>query len=308
LLQALPIKTAFAQEYPSRPIRVIVPTATGTATDACTRYLARALQSDLNQQVIVENKPGGDGVIATDFVHRSPADGYTLLSSFASHYIHQWVGKVSFDAVNDFVPIIRYGATAVVLAVASNSPFRSLRELIDAAQKNPDQLTYASAASTSTMCAALLESMAGVKLRLVPYKSSPQSVIDAASGMVNMTFAGVAAALPLVQSGRVRILAVSTPRRWYNLPEVPTMDEGGVAGFDLAVPTWIFAPRGTPSPVILKLSETLTRAASSTEFRDFARNTGLDVDVQGHQVAQAAGPAELAKWGRLVSLAKLSPT
>lgn len=306
-LQALPFSSAFAQEFPSKPIRVVVPTAPGTATDACTRYLANALQTELRQPALVENKAGADGLIATEFVFKSPADGYTLLSGYAAHYIYQWMGKVPFDAVNDFVPIVRYGSTAVALVVPMNSPFRSVRDLIEAAKQNPGLLSYASAAPTSTMCAALLENMAGIKLRMIPYKSSSQSVIDASSDLVNMAFAGVSASLPLVQSGRVRVLSVSTSKRWFNLPDVPTMAEAGVPGFELAVPTWIFAPRGTPVAAINKLSGTLTRIALTPEFREFARKQGLDVDVQDHAAVQAAGPAELAKWGQLVSLANLKP-
>lgn len=295
---------ALAQEgpYPSKPIRIIVPIAAGTATDAGARYLANELAKVLGTTVIVENKVGADGMIGTEFVAKSAPDGYTLLSTFAIHYIHQWMAKVSYDAVRDFEPVARYGQTAVVLVVAANSPMRSVKDVIEAAKQKPEQLSYASAASTSTMAAALMENMTGTKLRMIPYKSSPQTVVDVAANIVDLTFAGIAAAMPLIQSGRVRALAVTTGKRSVNLPDIPTMAESGLAGYDFSSPNWILAPRGTPAPIVNKLSEALVRVASAPEFKEFARTKGFDVDVQNAAAAKAGAAAELEKWGRLVEM------
>lgn len=302
---ALPLNEAFAQEYPARLIRIIVPIAAGTATDGSARYLANALSKALGATVIVENKIGADGTIGTEFVAQAAPDGYTLLATFAIHYIHQWMQKVSYDAVRDFEPIAQFGQTAVVLVVAADSPLRSLRDVVEAAKQRPGQLSYASAASTSTMAASLMENLAGVKFRMIPYKSSPQSVIDAASGVVDMTLAGVAAALPLIRSGRARALAVTTARRSQNMPDVPTMAESGLAGYDFSSPNWMFAPRGTPPAIIARLSEEITRIAATPEFRQFAQTQGFEVDIHTAAAVKAGAAAELEKWGRLVTLSNV---
>ncbi len=304
-LGALPLTSVFAQQYPNKPVRIIVPVAAGTSTDGAARFLANALSKVLGGPVLVENKVGADGMIATDFVAKSPADGYTLLSTFAIHYIHQWMEKVPYDAVRDFEPITQYGQSALVLVAAADSPLRSVRDVVEAAKQKPGKLSYASAASTSTMAASLMENLAGIKFRMIPYKSSPQSVVDTASGVVDMAFTGLAASLPLIRSGRVRALAVTTGKRSLNLPDVPTMAESGLVGYDFSSPNWIMAPRGTPAPIVNSLSEALARIASSPEFKPFALTQGFEAEVQAAATAGAHAAGELEKWGRLVAMSNL---
>ncbi len=307
VLGALPLTSAFAQSYPSKPVQIIVPIAAGTATDGAARYMANALTKELGGTVLVENKVGADGAIATDFVSKAAPDGYTLLATIAIHYIHQWMGPVPYDAVRDFEPIARFGQSAVVLVVGADSPFRSLRDVIEAAKQKPGQLSYSTAASTSAMAAALVENMTGVKFRAIPYKSSPQSVVDTAAGIVDMSFTGAAASLPLIRSGRVRALAVSLSKRSSNMPDVPTMAEAGLAGYEFSSPNWIMAPRGTPAPIVSRLSDAITRIASTPEFKEFARIQGFEVDVQDAATAKAGAAAELEKWRRLVTISNLKP-
>lgn len=296
---------SFAQENASRTVRLVVPAAPGTATDSGARYLATALGKSLGVPVVVESKVGADGVIATEFVAKAPPDGNTLLVTFAIHYMHQWMQKVPYDAVRDFEPVARYATTQGVLVVAANSPLRSVRDVIEAARQKPGQLAYASAASSSTMMAALLENTAGVKLRMIPYKSSPQSVIDASTGVVDMTFAGIAASLPLIRAGRVRALAVTSARRSANLPDIPTMAEAGLADYDFSVVNWIMAPRGTPPATINRLSQEILRIAGAPEFREFAVPQGFEPSLLDAAALKAAAPAELEKWGRLIRMANL---
>jgi len=292
---------ARAQDFSSKPIRIVVPAAAGIGTDAAARYLGAGLSKALGTPVVVENKVGADGMIGTDFVAKAAPDGHTLLFTFAIHYIGQWMEKVPYDAVRDFEPVARYGQTAVVLVTAANSPFRTVKDLVDAAKQRPGMLTYGSAAPTSQMAAVLLEGMAGIKLRHVPYKSSPQSSIDTASGLLDVTFGGISASLPLLKSGRLRALAVTTAKRSLILPDVPTMAEAGLRGYDFSSPNWVFAPRGTPPAAVAKLSEILTRLAGTPEFRDFATAQGFEADVQDAATVKAGAAAELEKWGRMVA-------
>ncbi len=307
VLGALPLHSAFAQDYPSKPIRIVVPIAAGTSTDGAARYMANALSKVLGGSIVVENKIGADGAIATEFVAKSPPDGYTLLTTIASHYIGPWMQKLPYDAVRDFEPIMRYAQSPIVLVVAADSPLKSVRDVIEAARQKPGQLSYATAASTSAMAAALMENLSGVKFKAVPYKSAPQSVIDTASGVVDMAFVGIAASQALLQSGRLRALGITTGKRSVILPDVPAIAESGpeLASYDFASPIWIFAPRGTPPAIVNKLSEEFTRIASAPEYREFAKKQGFDVAVQDAATVRAGAAAELEKWGRLVELTSM---
>ena len=311
LFMALPaissfsLGTAFAQNYPQKPVKIIVPIAPGTATDGAARHLANGLGPLIGGTVVVENKMGGDGMIAGDFVAKSPPDGYTLLAAIAPHYINYLLKTAPYHPVNDFEPILQYGRTPVVLLTSAGSPLRSFRDVIENAKQKPGELSYATAASSTAMAASLVETMAGVKFRRIPYTSSPQAVVDTVSGVVDLTFAGVAAALPLVRSGRVRALGATWKSS--SLPEVPTFSELGLTGYDCTSPNWIFAPRGTPAAIIERLSDGLVRVASTPEFKQFALLQGFEVDVLPAAAVKAGATKELEKWGRLVTLSNLKP-
>ena len=238
---------AQAQSYPSKPVRLIVPFPAGGATDLFARTLSQKISEKLGQSLVVENRPGAGGTLGSDLAAKANPDGYTLLLSTSStHSIGPNLNpRMPYDAVRDFEPVARYGQTAVVLVVAANSPLRSVRDVIEAAKQKPEQLSYASAASTSTMAAALMENMTGTKLRMIPYKSSPQTVVDVAANIVDLTFAGIAASMPLIQSGRVRALAVTSATRSPLYPDTPTMKEGGYPELEAGAWYGVFAPAGS---------------------------------------------------------------
>ncbi len=304
VIAAVPLRSAFAQDYPSKPIRIVVPIAAGTSTDGASRFLAEALSKVLGGSVVVENKIGADGAIGTDFVAKSPPDGYTLLSTIASHYIAHWMQKIPHDPVRDFEPILQYGQSPIILVTAANSPLNSVQDVIDAAKKRPGEVSFATAASASAMSGAQMEKLAGIKLKAVPYKSAPQSVVDTASGIVDLAFVGISAARSLLQAGRVRALAITTAKRSQILPDVPSLAET-LPGYDLSSPIWVFAPRGTPPAIVNKLSDALTRIASTPEFKEFANKQGFDAYVQDAATVKAGAAAELEKWGKLVEMTNL---
>jgi tripartite-type tricarboxylate transporter receptor subunit TctC len=302
MLAILP--TAFAQDYPNRPIKVIVPVTAGSGTDATARFFGHALAKAWGATVVVDNKPGAGGAIGTDFVAKAPADGYTLLFTYAAHYSNQWVMKTNFDAVKDFEPVARLATSTLIIATNPKSKFRTLQDLIAAAKQKPGAVSYASAGlgSTGHMVGALLSAMAGIELNHIPYKAASQVPVDASSGLVDFMIGGLASALPLVKGGRLRVLAVTADKRSANIPDVPTVAEAGLPGYENSSPIWMIAPQGTPQPIINKLSDALVKIASTKEFRDYCVLQGIEDDVQPAAKAQADAPAELAKWRRLVEL------
>ncbi|MFT3814882.1 MAG: tripartite tricarboxylate transporter substrate binding protein [Acidovorax sp.] len=297
---------AFAADFPDgRPIRIIVATGVGSGSDLTARQIAVGLGKDLNTPVIVDNKTGAGGVIGTDYVAKSPPDGYTLLGTYAQHYTNQLVQKTPYDAVKDFEPIARIASSALVISVAVNSPYKTLKDVIEAARKRPGTITYGSSGNgtTSHMAAALFEHMAGIKLNHIPYKAPGQVALDAAAGQLDLSFNGMSSVVPLIKGGRLRPLAVTTAQRSQSLPDVPTVAELGYPGYEAASPIWIFAPRGTPQPIVNKLSEAVVRQAQTPGFKDLCLNQGLEVDIQTAAVAKAAGPGEFEKWRKLMAVA-----
>lgn len=297
---------AFAADWPDgKTIRIVVATGVGSGSDLTARQIATGLGKELNTPVIIENKTGAGGVIGTDFVAKAAPDGYTLLGTYAQHYTNQLVQKTPYDAIKDFEPIARIANSALVISVAANSPYKTLKDVIEAAKQKPGFITYGSSGNgtTSHMAAALFEHMAGVKLNHVPYKAPGQVALDAAAGQIDLSFNGMSSVLPLIKGGRLRPLAVTTPQRSQSLPDVPTVAELGHPGYEAASPIWIFAPRGTPQAIVNKLSEAVVRQAQSQGFRDLCLNQGLEVDIQNAATAKAVGPAELEKWRKLMSVA-----
>lgn len=297
---------ALAADFPDgKPIRIIVATGVGSGSDLTARQIAAGLLKDWNSPIVVENKTGAGGVIGTDFVAKAPPDGYTLLATYAQHYTNQLVMKTPYDAVRDFEPVARIANSALAISVAANSPYKSLKDVIEAARKKPGIITYGSSGNgtTSHMAAALFEHMAGIKLNHVPYKAPGQVALDAAAGQIDLSFNGMSSVLPLIKGGRLRALAVTTAQRSQSLPDVPTVAELGYPGYEAASPVWIFAPRGTPQPIVNKLSDAITQAAKAPAFKELCLNQGLEVDIQDAATAKAAGPGELEKWRKLMSVA-----
>lgn len=295
---------AVAQDYPSKPIRVVVPVTAGSGSDATARFVSNALGKAWGATIFVDNRPGAGGALGAAEVAKAAPDGYTLLFNYAAHYSNPWVLKTSFDAVKDFEPVARMANSTLIIATRPDSPLRNLRDLLAAAKAKPGQISYASAGigSTGHMAGALLETMAGVTFNHVPYKAASQVPVDASTGQVDFMVGGLASSLPLIKGGRLRVLAVTTDKRSASLPDVPTVAEAGVPGYENSSPIWMFAPRGTPQAIVNKLSTALTRIAATPEFRAYAFGQGIEVDIQTAAVAKADAAAQSAKWRKLVEL------
>ncbi|AJG22440.1 tripartite tricarboxylate transporter substrate binding protein [Cupriavidus basilensis] len=304
-LATLPL-SALAQAYPSRPVRFIVPLSPGSGTDVVARYMSAELTKTMGGSFVVENRMGASGIIGTDLVAKAPADGYTILFNYAAHYSNQFVERTPYDAVGDFEPIARLATSAMVLVTAANSPLHTVRDLITAAKRKPDELSYGSPGNGTTpqMAAALMSNMAGIRMNHVAYKAPAQVAIDVAGGQLDAGFGGVATSLPLVKAGRLRVLAVTSKQRSGYFPDAPTLDEAGLKGYELVTPIWAFARRGTPQAIVTQLSDAMTRAAAAPAFKAFCISQGLEVDIQDAARARANAPAELERWKHLVALSQ----
>ncbi|NML44843.1 tripartite tricarboxylate transporter substrate binding protein [Ramlibacter sp. G-1-2-2] len=302
-LAASVLQPALAQDWPTRPVTFLEPYGPGTNLDAITRYLAATMGAQWKQAVVVENKAGANGVIGTEQVARSPADGYTWLFTGPGHFTNEvLMGKVPFDSIKDFKPVARLASVMLVLVVPANSPYKTVKDIIEAAKKHPGKLTYASAGSGSAqhLSAAAFQQAAGVQFLHVPYKTQAAALTDAVAGQVDFTFSALATTKAQIESGRVRALAVTGPRRSQSLPQLPTVAEAGLPGYEFFSFNAVFVPAGTPDAIVRKFSDALSVATRTPEFAELAKAQGFESDFADAQAWTAAVPAEKKKWQDLI--------
>ena len=251
-----------AQDYPSRTVKLVVPYAPGGGTDIVARLVAQKISEAWGKPVIIENRAGGNGFIGSEYAMRQPADGYTLLVSIAStHATAQFLfPKLPYDPFRDFLPVTQLALSPVVLLANPSQPWKSLRDLVEAARVQPTHYGTFGHGSTAHMYGELLNLNAGTKLIHVAYKGSGPALIDLMGGQIPAALLDIAATKPQIVAGKVRALAVTGPRRWQALPEVPTFAEAGFPGFEVVGWFGVFAPVGTPRAVIAKVAAEMTRA------------------------------------------------
>jgi len=291
------------QGWPSRPIRMVVPLSPGGFADVPGRILAARLSSLLGYNVFVENRPGAGGTIGADFVAKSAPDGYTLLFTGTPHVISAWVyKKLPYDPLKDFEPVALVASGPYVLVVNPQLPVHSIRELIAAAKAQPGKIDYASSGNGSAqhLVSALFASMAGIELNHVPYKGSGPAMQDLLGGQVKVSFAGIPNVLPHVKAGRLRALAVSTPQRSPDLPDVPTAAEAGVPGYQATLWLNLAAPAGTPGEIVQRLYAETAKALQDAELQQSFRAAGVEASPMSPQELAGFMRAEYEKWGKVV--------
>ena len=301
---------AWAQAYPARSVKIVVPATPGGAIDLIARTLAEKLTPALGQPVVVENKPGAANNLGTDFVAKSPPDGYTLVIVASSHATNKHMYKnLPFDPVKDFEPVVYTHVVPLLLAVHPSVPAKNVQELVTWVKANPDKAIYASSGPGSSlhMAAELFMSMSGTKMHHVPYKGSSAAHPDLLSGRTVMIFDTITAIRGHVKAGTVRGLAVTTLSRSSAMPELPTIDESGLKGYDAATWGGILAPAGTPKDVVAKLNGAINTALKQEDVR--ARLTGAGIEIQGGTPEHFGNviKAEVEKWGRIVKAAGIQP-
>jgi len=291
------------QGWPSRPIRMVVPLSPGGFADVPGRILAARLSSLLGYNVFVENRPGAGGTIGADFVAKSAPDGYTLLFTGTPHVISAWVyKKLPYDPLKDFEPVALVASGPYVLVVNPQLPVHSIRELIAAAKAQPGKIDYASSGNGSAqhLVSALFASMAGIELNHVPYKGSGPAMQDLLGGQVKVSFAGIPNVLPHVKAGRLRALAVSTPQRSPDLPDVPTAAEAGVTGYQATLWLNLAAPAGTPGEIVQRIYAETAKALQDAELQQSFRAAGVEASPMSPQELAGFMRGEYEKWGRVV--------
>jgi len=292
-----------AQDYPNRPVRVVIPLSPGGTTDVPGRIIAQKLSEKLGQQFFVENRAGAGGTIGSDFVAKSKPDGYTLLLTASPFVIAPHVYKsVPYNALADFAPVIRVATGPYVLVVHPSLEVKSVKELIALAKKQPGKIDFASSGNGGAqhLVTELFMYMAGIKLNHVPYKGSGPAQQDLMSGIVKVSFVGTPIAIPHMKSGRLIALGVSTASRSPEMPEVPTIAEAGVPGFEARVWIGMLAPAGTPREIILRLNSDIATLMRAEEVRKLLAPTGMEPDPDTPEQFGAFLKADYDKWGKVV--------
>jgi tripartite-type tricarboxylate transporter receptor subunit TctC len=302
------ITTALGQVFPTRPIHVIVPLTAGSGADVVGRIVAKHMSIGLGQPMVVENRPGAGGQIGTLAVVKSPPDGYTLVVQSASHAANPAIYKtLPYDSLKDLVDIAILGMTPYVMVSSPTGPYRSLKALVDAAKAKPGEIPFASAGvgTVTHLTAEYFAQMAGIKMLHIPYKGSPEAIRDAAAGRVSFYMAPINTAIGLIKDGKIAALGVSTLRRVAVLPEVPTIAEQGVSGFSMTLWFGMWAPAGTPQPVVRKLNAEVNRIMQLQELREQYATLGVDpVTMQPEEFAKFVRE-EIATNQRIVKQANI---
>ncbi|MBC7781226.1 MAG: tripartite tricarboxylate transporter substrate binding protein [Proteobacteria bacterium] len=293
----------FAQSYPTRPVRLIATLAPGSAVDILARLVGDPMSRTLGQTVIVDNRPGAGGLVATETVQRAAPDGYTLLIGGASHVINPVLQpKIAYDPIKDFAPVINLASSPNVLIVSNALPVNSVKELVALARKRPGELLFSSGGTGTSqhMAAELFGLLAGVKIGHVPFKGGPQGVQAVLAGEVAMMFPNIPNAIGLAKAGKVRMLAVTTPKRLSWWPELPTIDESGVKGYEVIAWFGVFAPAGTPEAIVERLNAEANKAIALPAVREALVAQGYE--VIGGSSREFAGFVrnELDKWTKVV--------
>ena len=301
---------AFAQSYPAKPVRIIVPQSAGGSTDLVARPIAKVLGDTMGQSFFVENRPGAGSLIGSDAVAKAAPDGYTLLMVAASFSINPSVYvKLPFDPVRDFSAVTQVSAFPNILVVQSSSPFKNIKEFLTHARENPGKLNYASSGvGTGThLSMEMMKYMANIFIVHIPYKGGAPAVNGLLGGQVQVNLATISTALPHVKSGALRALAVSTGQRWPSTPDLPSLSEAGLKGYDYASWVGMFAPAKTPAVVVNRLWTETARAARSEEMKKiFAQEAAEPIGNSPEQFA-AIVAREIATWKKVVEAAGIKP-
>ena len=309
LALAVAATTAAAQDFPTKSITFVVPFAAGSATDTLARAVGQAVTTETKQAVVIDNKPGASGMIAASAVAKAPADGYTvLITTNTTHAANEHLyKKLTYDPVKDFAPLSGLGKGGQVMVVRNDLPVKTVQEFIAHAKKNPGKVNFASGSSSSRIAGELLQQMAGIQLLHVPYKSNPLGITDMLGGTIDMMITDTTTGLPQVQAGKLRALAYSADKRSRLAPDLPTISEAGVNGYEMSYWFAAYAPAGTPPAVVRRLNALLVAATKSGPVTSFYDKTGVDPFTTTPEELAAFQAAETKKWGDIIRKAGIQP-
>jgi tripartite-type tricarboxylate transporter receptor subunit TctC len=305
------VQIAYAQTYPTKPIHWVSPWAAGGANDILSRMIGNEISTTLGQPVVVENKPGASGTVGTASVAKSPPDGYTITLGSTPSYATapSMYPDLPYNPVRDFAPITLVARVSNLLVVHPSLPVNSVKELIAYAKANPGKLNFTSVGSGSTphLSAELFKMMAGVEMNHVPYKGTAPALVDLIAGRVDLAFEGTPALLPHVRAGRLRALGITSLQRSQLLPDVPTISESGLSGFDVSVWYAVFAPAGTPPDVIKKLNAAIVTSLRTPALSRQLNDLGADLVGSSPEELGSYLNQETSKWAAVIKKATIKP-
>ncbi len=299
-----------AQSYPTKPIKAIVPFAAGSTTDQIGRAFAAKVSETLGQPVIVENKPGVNGMLGADAVAKAAPDGYTILigTNSTNAALKSLMKKLPYDQDTAFAPVAYMGSVPLIIGVNNDVPAKTLREFIDLAKAKPGSVTFASASTSQLVSSSVLASMTGIDMTNVPYKSGPAAMTDLIGGQVMMFSADFGVMVPQVKGGKVRGLAVTSTKRSSVVPDLPTVNEAlGLKDYELIAYFAAYVPAGTPPEIITKLNSAFNAAASSKDIQEKFSANGFVVEPSTPEALAQRNKLETAKWAKAIHDAKIEP-
>ena len=301
---------AQSQNYPEKPIRLLVPYGTGSSTDQLARIIAEAVTGETKQAVVVEDKPGAEGFIGVQAAATSPADGYTILiTTNSTQVVNQHLyKKLPYDPIKDFIPVRTLGQSALGMTVNATSPYRTVTSFVEAARKQPGKFTYGSATATTRLAAELFQQQAGIQLLNVPYRANSLTLNALMGGEIDVMFSDTALVIPHAKSGgKLRTIGVTGLQRMAALPEVPTLKESGISDYYLTFWYGAWVPANTPAAIVTRINDLLGRGMKSSSAQSFLSLGGSDpFDLSGDAFATFQ-LSEIAKFGRIVKGANITP-
>ncbi len=303
VLMVLAGTVAAQQAYPDRQVRIIVPYAPGSSLDVLGRLVGQKLTESWGKPVIVDNRPGGNTVIGSEALVKSPPDGYTLLLVVNTHaIIPNLLPKLPYDAIKDFAPVATVTSTEIVLVLHPSVPANSLQEFIALAKSRPGKLNYASAGAGSTthLSAEMFNMMAGVKMQHIPYKGAGPAITDLVGGQVQLFFTAPIVTIAHIKTGKLKVIAISGETRLPSLPQVPTFTEAGLPGFDVKVWYGVLAPAGTPKAIIERLSSGLAKVMAMADFKESLASQGMEPFVSTPEQFGALIKADVSKYAKVI--------
>jgi tripartite-type tricarboxylate transporter receptor subunit TctC len=300
---------ASAQAFPSKTITIVVGGTAGSATDGLARAIAQEITSETKTPVIIENKPGANGAIAAQMVARAAPDGYTVFmttntTQAANPHLYK---KLPYDPVKDFAPVGAIAKGYLVMVTKPDLPAKSIGDVISLAKKEPGKLSFGAGTSSSRVAVELVQQMTGAELLYVPYKANPPAVTDLIGGQIDMMIVDLAATMSHVKSGKLKALGVTSPKRSALAPELPTLSESGLPGYEMSYWNALYAPAGTPPATVKRLNELLTKATQTESVRKFMNQTGMEIYTSTPEGLASFQTAEFSRWGSIIKKAGIQP-
>ena len=304
-IAATPVVLAQATKYPEKPVTLIVPFAAGSATDQLARALGQSITEQTKQAVVVDNKAGASGQIAAQAAAKSAPDGYTvLITTNTTHAANEHLyKKLSYDPVKDFQPVTGLGKGGQVLVVRADAPYKSVADLLARAKKEPGKLSFGSGSSSSRVAGEMFKQLSQTDILHVPYKSNPNAITDLLGGQIDMMITDTSTGVPQIKGGKLRALGVSTTRRMAMLPDVPTIDEAGIKGYDMGYWFAAYVPAGTPAAVVARLHDLLVAGVKGAGAKQFFEVSGGEPWTTSPDELAKFQAVETQKWGKVIKAA-----